>query len=171
MRRFNKIWRSVNLSTAKEKTLKINGNRQKLKNYLVSKLSHFIKPVTFCNNYLSHFAMTTEQTEIQDPEPGNQYLGPRILDLRLKIQIRTVDTRRKLNVQKTYRRRPGRLLNVLCLLNVLRTFNLCPVSTGQEPELGIQEFRSKTKKSTQKLRSASKVYVLHYKMFRHFLDE
>ena len=111
----------------------------------MSKLSHFIKPVTFCNNYLSHFAMTTEWNEIQDLEPGNQYLGPRILDLRLKIQIRTVDTRRKLNVQKTYRRRPGRLLNVLCLLNVLRTFNLCPVSTGQEPELGIQEFRSKTK--------------------------
>ena len=35
-----------------------------------------------------------------------------------------VDTRRKLNVRKTFRRRPGRLLNVLC------TFNLCPVSTG-----------------------------------------
>ena len=36
----------------------------------------------------------------------------------------TVDTGRKLNVHKTFRRRPGRLLNVLC------TFNLCPVSTG-----------------------------------------
>ena len=35
-----------------------------------------------------------------------------------------VDTGRKLNVHKTFRRRPGRLLNVLC------TFNLCPVSTG-----------------------------------------
>ena len=35
-----------------------------------------------------------------------------------------VDTRRKLNVHKTFRRRPGRLLNVLC------TFNLPPVSTG-----------------------------------------
>ena len=35
-----------------------------------------------------------------------------------------VDTRRKLNVHKTFRRRPGRLLNVLC------TFNLHPVSTG-----------------------------------------
>ena len=35
-----------------------------------------------------------------------------------------VDTRRKLNVHKTFRRRPGRLLNVLC------TFNLRPVSTG-----------------------------------------
>ena len=36
----------------------------------------------------------------------------------------TVDTRRKLNVHKTFRRRLGRLLNVLC------TFNLRPMSTG-----------------------------------------
>ena len=35
-----------------------------------------------------------------------------------------VYTRRKLNVYKTFRRRLGRLLNVLC------TFNLRPVSTG-----------------------------------------
>ena len=35
-----------------------------------------------------------------------------------------VDTGRKLNVHKTFRKRPGRLLNVLC------TFNLRPVSTG-----------------------------------------
>ena len=35
-----------------------------------------------------------------------------------------VDTGRKLNVHKTFRRRPGRLLNVLC------TINLRPVSTG-----------------------------------------
>ena len=35
-----------------------------------------------------------------------------------------VNTERKLNVHKTFRRRPGRLLNVLC------TFNLHPVSTG-----------------------------------------
>ena len=32
--------------------------------------------------------------------------------------------RRKLNVHKTFRRRPGRVLNALC------TFNLLPVSTG-----------------------------------------
>ena len=36
-----------------------------------------------------------------------------------------VDTGRKLNVHKTFRRRPGHLLNVLC------TFNLRPVSTGK----------------------------------------
>ena len=35
-----------------------------------------------------------------------------------------VDTGRKLDVHKTFRRRPGRLLNVLCM------FNLRPVSTG-----------------------------------------
>ena len=36
-----------------------------------------------------------------------------------------VDTGRKLNVNKTFRRCPGRLLNVLC------AFNLRPVSTGK----------------------------------------
>ena len=35
-----------------------------------------------------------------------------------------VDTRRKLNIHKTFRRCPGRLLNVL------NTFNLCLVSAG-----------------------------------------
>ena len=35
-----------------------------------------------------------------------------------------VDTDRKLNVHKTFRRRPGSLLKVLC------TFNLRPVSIG-----------------------------------------
>ena len=35
-----------------------------------------------------------------------------------------LDTGRKLNVHKTFRRRPGRLLNVLC------TFNLHPESRG-----------------------------------------
>ena len=41
--------------------------------------------------------------------------------------IYPVDTGRKLNVHKTFRKRPERLLNVLC------TFNLRPVSTGQNP--------------------------------------
>ena len=45
-------------------------------------------------------------------DPNNKHIVP-------------VDTRRKLNVHKTFRRRPGRLLNVLC------TFNLLPVSTGE----------------------------------------
>ena len=36
-----------------------------------------------------------------------------------------VDTGRKLNAHKTFRRRPGRLLNVLC------TFSLRPVSAGK----------------------------------------
>ena len=37
-----------------------------------------------------------------------------------------VDTGRKLNVRKTFRRRLGRLLKVLCM------FNLRPVSTGTQ---------------------------------------
>ena len=36
-----------------------------------------------------------------------------------------IDTGRKLNIHKTFRRRPGRLLKVLCM------FNLRPVSTGK----------------------------------------
>ena len=42
------------------------------------------------------------------------------------LRLIPVDKGRKLNVHKTFRRRPGhpeRLLNVLC------TFNLCPLST------------------------------------------
>ena len=41
-----------------------------------------------------------------------------------KSTIIPVDTWRKSNIHKTFRSRPGRLLNVLC------TFNLRPVSTG-----------------------------------------
>ena len=40
-------------------------------------------------------------------------------------QNHPVDTGRRLNVSRTFRRCPGRLLNVLC------TLDLCPVSTGQ----------------------------------------
>ena len=36
----------------------------------------------------------------------------------------SVDTGRNLNIHKMFRRRPGRLLNVVC------TFHLRPVSTG-----------------------------------------
>ena len=48
----------------------------------------------------------------------------RFFVLHLLFNIFPVDTGRKLNEHKTFRRRPGRLLNVLC------TFNLRPVSTG-----------------------------------------
>ena len=54
----------------------------------------------------------------------------RSLDMMIYIQsdfiINPVDTGRKLNVHKTFRKRPVLLLNVLC------TFNLRPVSTGQD---------------------------------------
>ena len=40
------------------------------------------------------------------------------------VSTSPVDTGRKLNVHKTFKKRPGRLLSVLC------TFNLRPVSTG-----------------------------------------
>ena len=49
-----------------------------------------------------------------------------MLDRVLNIPVagQPADTGRKLNVHKTFRRRPGRLLNVLCMVN------LRPVSTG-----------------------------------------
>ena len=59
--------------------------------------------------------------------------GPGKVDVSLKCGVQIVfsskwnfpvDTGRKLNVHKTFRRRPGRLLNILC------TFNLRTVSTG-----------------------------------------
>ena len=50
--------------------------------------------------------------------------------------INSVDTERKSNVYKTSRRRPGRLLNVLC------TFNLRPVSLGKAPKSFIKTLKS-----------------------------
>ena len=46
------------------------------------------------------------------------------LPLKLSLKLIPVDTGRKLNVHKTFRRHSGRILNALC------TFNLRPVSTG-----------------------------------------
>ena len=34
------------------------------------------------------------------------------------MELSPLDTGRKLNLHKTFRRRPGRLLNVLCTLNL-----------------------------------------------------
>ena len=42
-----------------------------------------------------------------------------------------VDTARKLNARKTFRRRPERLLNVLCALN------LRPVSMGVDQKITV----------------------------------
>ena len=44
--------------------------------------------------------------------------------LKYLISLIPVDARRKLNAHKTFKRRPGRVLNVLC------TFNLRPMFTG-----------------------------------------
>ena len=53
--------------------------------------------------------------------PHKKHFYNKTLPTTLKIPL---DTGRKLNVHKTFRRSPGHLLNVLC------TFNLRPVSTG-----------------------------------------
>ena len=62
-----------------------------------------------------------------------------------------VDTGRKLNVHKTFRRRPGRPLNVLC------TFNLRPVSTGIWQSCSPAQ--SKKMKKLQKHANYKKVHV------------
>ena len=54
---------------------------------------------------------------------------------KIVVRLNPIDTGRKLNVHKTFRRRPGRLLNVVC------TFNLRPVSTGNE----VRNFLNKAK--------------------------
>ena len=48
----------------------------------------------------------------------------KILIILPSLVVVPVDTGSKLNVHKTFRKRPGRLLKILC------TFNLRPVSTG-----------------------------------------
>ena len=58
------------------------------------------------------------------------------------LDAHPVDTGRKLNVHKTFRRRPGRLLNVLC------TFNLRPVSTGHIKKEQIEKIKLKIKSVT-----------------------
>ena len=53
-------------------------------------------------------------------------LGKVRMGIRSGISNNPLDTGRKLNVHKTFRRRPGRLLNVLC------AFNLHPVPREKE---------------------------------------
>ena len=55
---------------------------------------------------------------------------------KMKFSINPIDTGRKLNVHKTFRRRPG------CLLNVLCTFNLRPVSTRKDFSNKCNQIRS-----------------------------
>ena len=67
--------------------------------------------------------------------PRSDYFKDAFVAISVPLTIRTtplaserdmfpVDTGRKLNVHKKFRKRPG------CFLNVLCTFNLRPVSTG-----------------------------------------
>ena len=58
--------------------------------------------------------------------PENLY-AKMVLNITVKTgwQSHPLGTGRKLNVHKTFKRRPGRLLNVLC------TLNFCPVSREQ----------------------------------------
>ena len=59
-----------------------------------------------------------------------------IKNLNRPLQQEPLDTRLKLNVHKSYRRRPGRLLNVLC------TFNTRSVSRGKYQSLFSFNFKT-----------------------------
>ena len=74
--------------------------------------------------------------------------------LRFVLDDYQVDTGRKLNVHKTFRRRPGRLLNVLF------TFNLRPVSTGctSSYELPLEKSGKPTKNLARERPLCIRVY-------------
>ena len=102
-------------------------NPQKIKLYL-----SFIRsrPEIFCEKgVLKNFVKFTRNIcvgvsfLIQLQTAGKYHFGKCIKGL--KYSKIPVETGRKLNVHATFRRCLGRLLNVLC------TFNLCPVSTGR----------------------------------------
>ena len=82
--------------------------------------------------------------------------------LRNRQQITSlIDTGRKLNVHKTIRKRPGRLLNVLC------TFNLSPVSKGFKAEHFLRKVMETLKRSIISFNIANLVnkgilYFLYY---------
>ena len=71
-----------------------------------------------------------------------------------------VDTGRKLNVHKTFRRRPGRLLNILC------TLNLRPVSTGKTYKL-ILIYLSNTIDSLKKIMSIQNILNILFYLFEN----
>ena len=83
----------------------------------------------YCANQLTGFYMRATLA-LNGLNTLPQNLGLKKAYVKEEVYINNpLDTGRKLNVQKTFRRSPGRLLNVLC------TFNLCPVSRGNRLKL------------------------------------
>ena len=78
--------------------------------------SNFLLETTTCNHQFSE----PEQWGFLLPSSPEKFSCNSLTNLQV---FDPVDTVRKLNVQNSFRRRPGRLLNVLC------TFNFRPVST------------------------------------------
>ena len=91
---------------------------------LVTWLCYLIFGSLYCNNLdisviLSVYSVSSRLNDVLFHVQNIQ-----LVLLKNSLDKFPVDTGRKLNVHKTFRRRPGRLLTVLC------TFNLRPVSTG-----------------------------------------
>ena len=74
--------------------------------------------------YVSMYSATVLSEQIGYwAEHFNDAHREKLCVIQFSTRIHPVDTGHTLNLHKTFRRRPGRLLNVLC------TFNLRPVST------------------------------------------
>ena len=88
-----------------------------------------------------------------------------------------VDTRRKLNVHKTFRRRPGRLLNVLCtfvlcLLGCAIWYNLKNVKTPYMVKVKVTLLHgcfSRFLNCTNGTKSRKASYKSHYNMENAFI--
>ena len=89
-------------------------------------LNYFIRTIPGISQFLDPLEETVRNKFIPAIIGGNicNNNKQQLLSLPTSYGGFPVETGRKLNVYKTFRRRPGRLLNVLC------TFNLRPVSTG-----------------------------------------
>ena len=92
-------------------------------------LKHFEKKIFFFRysysflNYLFKEYLVVSKFLLEVPKFKENILICIITDIKVR-DLFPADTGRKLNVHRTFRRRPRRLLNVLC------KFNLRPVSTG-----------------------------------------
>ena len=104
-------------------------------------MKNLYKLVKHLNNLLSanKSSLNVEKTELVNLKPprkvhsteikvklaGKMLYPSNSVTQQTQVDVNRCHSRRKLNIDKTFRRRPGRLLNVLC------TLNLRPVSTGK----------------------------------------
>ena len=91
------------------------------------------KPLVFCFQDVQKF--TSGMKSVKMNKKGNQKLSKGVplgkQLFKVKVNDNPLNTGRKLNARKTFKRHPGRLLSVLC------TFKLGPVSRRRRCSNGI----------------------------------